>query len=167
MKTLILALLLSLVVAVPAFAQSEYTGPALFYADEAQLFKTFTNYTTTSDDSTGFITFNIDPVLRDRILLASRVQILAVANDTVYCALNWIGYNGSISQSTFRVTATGDSLYYDGTGTTSKIFNIRTPVEDILDGATKMKVQVVFNNGATHQGTTTGRYLKLYLLIRR
>ena len=83
MKKFIVILALALLSVGSAFSQAEYTGPALYYANEAQLFKTFTNYITTSDDSTGFISFNIDPVLRSRILLAREVRVIAVATDTV------------------------------------------------------------------------------------
>jgi len=165
MKKFIVILALALLSVGSAFSQAEYTGPALYYANEAQLFKTFTNYITTSDDSTGFISFNIDPVLRSRILLAREVRVIAVATDTVYVALNWIGRNGTLS--TVGSTATGDSLYYDGTGSVFKVFDIRTSDTDLLAGSTMMKAHVVFANGATHQGTTTGRTLKLYLLIVR
>ena len=47
MKKFIVILALALLSVGSAFSQAEYTGPALYYANEAQLFKTFTNYITT------------------------------------------------------------------------------------------------------------------------
>ena len=163
-----LALALMFIVGGTAFAQQEYAGPGMFMANEAQLFKTFTNYLTTSDDSTGFITFDLDNVIRDRILLAREVRVLAVATDSIYVAFNWIGYNGRFAGTTFYSEVTGDSMYYDGVGAVySKIFTIKSPTVDRLAGATKMKVEAIFGDAATHQGFTAGRTLKLYLLIVR
>ena len=134
-------------------------GADVFLANRAMLFKTYTTFTATSDDTTGFISLTTDPILKTDVLLARLVYLLGVATDSiasdVYC-------NGTNQSQTGFTTTYADSLV--GTSNTANrvVITLKSYTIDRLAGSTQLKVGTVFR--ATGQGTTAGRTLKWYLL---
>lgn len=159
---LLLSLGLMLLVVGTVFSQGDIQGNQLFLGSSAQLFKTYTTFTATSDDTTGYLSLQIDPVLKTQILLASEVRLLGVGTDSVAADVYVIGRNKTLT----GITATyADSIVGTSNTSNTKVINLRTPDTDLLDGCTEIKVGTVFR--ATGQGTTAGRTLKWYLLWRR
>lgn len=163
MKKLMFIVLALVLVAGITDAQSPIT---------ARLFKTYTTYTHTSDDTTGYVTIPVEAVMH-----ASEVGVIAVATDSVHATVYIIGDNSQIKYSTvplYKVVYT-DSLIawantaYDGTTvalTYTKYFPIRDNTHENLPGCDRFKVGTVFFN-ALDQGNTAGRTLKYYLVWRK
>jgi len=134
----------------------------------AYLFKTYTTFTATSDDTSGFVTFGPDVVLN-----ASEVALVAVATDSVNADVNVIGTNRNLLNAAgarVAVTTYADSLNVGTTVWTTttpylKVITLKDGVINRLAGCTDFKVGTVFR--ATLQGTTAGRTLKWYLYWRK
>ena len=160
MKQLVILLGLILLVS-PVFAQ-DIGGDGSFRANKAQLFKTYTTYVATSDDTSNYITI-VPPIGAD-ILLCREVRLIAVSTDSVNADINVIGINGYLTS--IAPTAYTDSIVASDSLTTmnagsKKIITIKGTALDRLIGATQMRVGTVFR--ATGQGTTAGRTLKWYV----
>lgn len=133
-------------------------GSNAFLANRAMLFKTYTNFTATSDDTTGFISLTTDPILKTDVLFARQVILLGVATDSisadVYC-------NGTNQSQTGFTTTYADSLIGTSNSANRVVITLRSSTVDRLTGSTQLKVGTVFR--ASGQGTTSGRTLKWYL----
>lgn len=129
-------------------------------AIDAWNFKSYTNFTATSDDTSGYLAIGGFP----DILTSREVILIAVATDSVATDLQFIGRNRTLTSVTESHTA-GDSLV--GTSNTSNIFRIviKDAATNLLEGLDEFRVGNVFR--ASGQGTTTGRTLKFYLKVVR
>jgi hypothetical protein len=155
MKQLVILLGLILLVS-PVFSQ-DIGGDGSFRANKAQLFKTYTTYTATSDDTSRYITI-VPPIGAD-ILLCREVRLIAVWTDSCEADINVIGINGYLTG--VSGTAYTDSIVSTSNTGSFKIINIKDMTTQVLDGATQMRVGTVFR--ATGNGTTAGRTLKWYV----
>lgn len=120
----------------------------------AQLVKTHTTFTASSDDTTGFITSPVPDLLQS----GGEVIIEFVATDSVSADLYFIGSNSLLT----GITETyADSLI--GTSNTSNVGRIvlKDAATNRLEGLDRFKIGVVFR--ASGNGTTTGRTLKTYV----
>ena len=156
-----LVILLGLILfASPIFAQ-DIGGDGSFRANKAQLFKTYTNYTATSDDTSAYIT--IVPPIGSDVLLCRELRLIAVSTDSIVADVNVLGINGYLSSMPIAAytdsIVASDSLATLAAGS-KKIITIKGTALDRLIGATQVRVGTVFR--ATGQGTTTGRTLKWY-----
>ena len=143
-----------LLVSLSAFAQYRTVLPNSVL--EAYNFKTYTNYTATSDDTTGNIT--IDGVGQD-ILLGSEVVLYAVA-DTVACDVYVIPSNSRITGE--EGTAYADSIPAATSADNAwKVIVIKSPTVNRFPGFTSIKVGTVFR--ASGQDVSVGRTFKWYL----
>ena len=164
MKHLIVIALAVLMVS-QASAQSE---PGKY--ERAKLFKTFTTFTATSDDTTGFVTVPILDVLN-----ASEVVFVAKQTDSVNADLYFLGYNLSVTDSAGtreEIDMYADSISVNinngainGTSPKYTVIPLKDATVNRLAGCTSFKVGTVFK--ATGQGTTTGRKLYYYLYWRK
>lgn len=159
MKKLILFLALILA-ALPVFAQSVENDAWDVVRVDAWNFKTYTNFTASSDDTSGYIAIGSIP----DILASREVIFIAVATDSVATDLSFQGRNRTLTSVTESHTG-GDSLV--GTSNTSNIFRIviKDAATNLLEGLDEFKVGSVFR--ASGNGTTTGRTLKFYLKVVR
>lgn len=155
MTRVISVLVLMLVVA--GFALSQSQGSNNFQAQNAFLFKTYSPFTATSDDTTGIV--SVSPPLSADVLLAREVRLLGVCTDSLAADVYVIGYNRTQTAVTTTYT---DSLVTTSNTGTFKVIDLRAPGVNRLAGCTEFKVGTVFR--ATGQGTTTGRTMKWYLL---
>ena len=161
-----LAILLGLILfTAPLVAQD--IGGGNWRANKAQLFKTYTNYTATSDDTSSYIT--IDPPMSSDVMMASEVTLILVSTDSIAADINVLGINGHLT-SVLATTHTdsivaSDSLAAGMNSGSVKIVVIKDPVVSVLDGATQIRVGTVFR--ATGQGTTAGRTAKWYIKWRK
>jgi hypothetical protein len=122
---------------------------------EAYNFKTYTNYTATSDDTTGNIV--IDNVGQD-ILSGSEVVLYAIADSAAADVY--------IIPSNSKVTGEEGTAYADSVLTTSadnswKVIVIKSPTVNRFPGFTSIKVGTVFRGSG--QDVSTGRTFKWYL----
>jgi hypothetical protein len=135
------------------------------FAIDGWLFSTHTNYTSSTADTTGAITIG---TLGDAPLRAKYVAIIAVATDSVEINLNVIGWNryvGLTATKTVYVDSittlgAGAGTAWSATAPKLKVVVLKGPNKDNLPACTDFKVGV---NALATQGTTSGRYLKLYL----
>lgn len=165
MKHLCVVALLILAVAL-SFSQSipgEY--------DRARLFKTFTTYTATSDDTTGYVTVPVHDVLN-----AQEVVVVCKQTDSVSADLYFLGYNLGVTDSAGTheeiVSAYADSISINvnngainGTSPKYTVIALKDATVNRLPGCTSFKVGTVFKS--SNQGTTAGRTLKYYLFWRK
>ena len=164
MKHLIVIALAVLMVS-QAFSQSE---PGKY--ERAKLFKTFTTFTATSDDTTGFVTV---PVLD--VLNASEVVFVAKQTDSVNADLYFLGFNLGVTDSAGtreEMDMYADSISVNvnngainGTSPKYTVIPLKDATVNRLAGCTSFKVGTVFK--AAGQGTTAGRQLKYYLYWRK
>ena len=162
-KLLIVALLLFSVTL--AFSQSI---PGQY--ERAKLFKTFTTFLATSDDTTGFVTVPITDVLN-----ASEVVVVAVQTDSVNADLYFLGYNLSITDSAGNreeIDMSADSISVNvnngainGTSPKYTVIPLKDAATNRLQGCTSFKIGTVFKSAGN--GTTAGRTLKYYLFWRK
>jgi len=169
MKQYIL-LALTLIVVSSVFGQDEgpMTGPRQSYAERARLFKTYTTFTATSDDTSGWVTIAC-PGFESEPLLMPEVYLIAVATDSVAADIYVLGRNNSISGTLYGTddsvgTATSpyaDSLRIYG-NVVKKVITLKSSTVNRLPGSTQFRVGTVFR--AAGQGTTAGRTLKWYVM---
>lgn len=165
-KALFLVLMLSLVGISFAQNTSQLNGQPNPTAERARLFKTYTTYTATSDDTTGFVTVNL-PTWTSDVLLCSEVRLIWVSTDSVNADLYVIGRNGTLTTPTVTYADSiviGDSLATGSNNGSRKIVTLRSSATDRLAGCTQFKVGTVFR--ATGQGTTAGRTTKIYVMYK-
>jgi hypothetical protein len=144
---------LLLLVAVTGFAQERVLLPQ--FSIPAYNFKSFTNYTTTSDDTTGNITIDL---VGQNILLGSEVILYAVA-DSSLADVYIIPSNSFVSGE--EGTTYGDSVKTTSADNSWKVIVIKSATVDRFPGFTSIKVGTVFR--ATGQDVSTGRTFKWYL----
>lgn len=147
MKYTVIAILLALVVSV---GYSQEKRPVV----NAQLVKTHTTFTATSDDTTGFITSPFP----DLLSTAEELILEFVATDSISADIYLIGSNSILT----GITETyADSLI--GTSNSSNVTRIvlKDAATNRLEGLDRFKIGVVFR--ASGQGTTAGRTLKSYV----
>jgi hypothetical protein len=164
MKRMIAVALCVLVTSL-AFSQSQ-SGQY----ERAKLFKTYTTFLATSDDTTGFVTVPIVDVLN-----ASEVVFVAMQTDSVNADLYFLGYNLGVTDSAGNreeIDMYADSISVNinngsinGTSPKYTVIPLKDATVNRLAGCTSFKVGTVFK--ATGQGTTTGRQLKYYLFWRK
>src|SRR3990167_4019004 len=116
-----LVILLGLILfASPIFAQ-DIGGDGSFRANKAQLFKTYTTYTATSDDTSNYIT--VVPPIGSDVLLCREVRLIAVWTDSLTADINVIGINGYLTG--VSATAYTDSIISTSNTGGSQMFNIK------------------------------------------
>ncbi len=150
---------LSLVVVLALIASVAYSQRVMSPI-KAQLFKTYTNYTSSSDDTSGYVTV---PVVSP--LEASEVGIIAVSTDSVEADIQALGRNSQLTTITAVAidsitTLGGGAVAWSATTPKTKVFMLKGPGVNLLAGCDQFKVGMVFH---PHEGTSTGRTLKLYL----
>lgn len=156
-KLILLALMLF---SVEAYSQGALrANMTTAVGSRARLEKTYTNFTATSDDTSGYFTIDVPGWTSDP-LFCSQVVLLGVATDSVAADVNVIGRNGSLT-SDITVSYADSIVGTSNTSNTSTII-LRNSTTNRLNGCTQFKVGTVFR--ATGQGTTTGRTMKWYLL---
>jgi hypothetical protein len=155
-------------------------APSRYMAGDGDLVKTYTTYTTASNDTTGWLAIK-DPVIGDRPLLASELYAIWVSTDSTHATVNFIGGNNtlsdvatnSLSSGTIGTTAISNFTYIDSlplpgnkayTSTLPyvHVITLKSPSIDRLPGCTRLKIGTVFINAA-NQGNSarTGKwYLK-------
>lgn len=137
---------------------------------KAKLLKTYTNYTTSTADTTGYIS------LADADLyLAREVCLIGIATDSIQATVQVIGRNTQIvTGTTYLLTDVyTDSISSLGAGTTAwaatnpktKVIVVKGPGVNVLEGCDQFKVATLVINAASN-GTTSGRYLKWYLWVK-
>lgn len=161
----VIAIALAVLMASQVFAQSE---PGKY--ERAKLFKTFTTFTATSDDSTGFVTVPVYDVLN-----ASEVVFIAKQTDSVSADLYFLGFNMGVTDSAGTVEEIdmyADSISINvnngainGTSPKYTVIPLKDATVNRLAGCTSFKVGTVFK--ATNNGTTAGRTLKYYIYWRK
>lgn len=159
MKKLFLTIV-TLFCVVSGFAQVNLGQNSLLY--KAELFKTYTNFTATSDDTTGWVTVPVTEVLAAR-----EVILLGISTDSIQANVYVVGRNDILTNITTTVT---DSITTLGAGATAwsstnpktKVITLKTNGTNNLPGCTQFKVGTVFGVAGS-QGTTTGRTMKWYL----
>ena len=166
MKKIFILLVAIILVLIPTSLLAQNTsqlnagqvGPT---SERARLFKTYTDYLSTSDDTTGFVTINV-PAWTSDPLLCSEVVLLALATDSVNADVNVIGRNGTLTSVTNTYV---DSITIaSNTGGTKAIVLRNNATERFTSAETQIKVGTVFRNAASDLGTTTGRTLKWYIM---
>lgn len=148
-------ILLVLLCAGITYAQ-DLGGDGTYRANKAQLFKTYTNYLSTSDDTSSTIT--IVPPLSANLMLAREVRLLAVWTDSCAADVYVIGTNEHVTGITTTYT---DSIVSTSNTGSFKVITLKGPSTDQLAGCTQVKVGTVFR--ATGNGFTAGRSLKWYV----
>lgn len=161
----VIAVALAVLIVSQAFAQSE---PGKY--ERAKLFKSYTTFTATSDDTTGFVAVPIQDILN-----ASEVVLVAMQTDSANADLYFLGYNLSVTDSggvreVIKTYADSISVNINNgaiNGTTPKytIIPLKDATVNRLPGCTSFKVGTVFK--AAGQGTTAGRQLKYYIYWRK
>ena len=156
-------ILLSLfLLASPVLSQDIGGGPN-FRANKAQLFKTYTTYTASSDDTSGYIT--IEPPFGTSLLLAQEVTLLWVSTDSAAADVNVLATNDYLTTVQFTTytdsIVVADSVAAGLNAGTEKVIVIKSPTVNRFPGATRIKVGTVFR--ATGQGTTAGRTGKWFV----
>jgi hypothetical protein len=159
-----LVILLGLILfASPIFAQ-DIGGDGSFRANKAQLFKTYTTYTASSDDTSGYITINA-PALATSLLLASEVSLIWVSTDSTAADVNVIATNDYLTTVKFTTytdsIVVSDSVAAGSNAGTQKVIVLKSPTVNRFPGATRVKVGTVFR--AAGQGTTAGRTGKWFV----
>lgn len=133
-------------------------GQVGFTAERARLEKTFTNFTATSDDTSGYFTINVPGWASDP-LLCPDVRLIGVATDSISADVYVLGRNGTL---TTAITASyADSIVGTSNTSNTTVIVLKAQGTDRLSGCTQFKVGTVFR--ATGQGTTSGRTMKWYL----
>jgi hypothetical protein len=164
MRKTIIGLILLICSPLIAVGFQDIGGDGSFRANKAQLFKTYTTYTATSDDTSAYIT--IVPPIGSDILLCREVRLIAVSTDSLAADINVIGINGhltAIAPAAYTDSIViSDSVAAGPNSGTKRIITIKGTALDRLIGATQMRVGTVFR--ASGQGTTAGRTLKWYVL---
>ena len=162
MKHLVILLGLILFVT-PIFAQ-DISGDGSFRANKAQLFKTYTTYTATSDDTSGYITINV-PSLGTVAFMAQEVALIWVSTDSAAADVNVIATNDYLTTVKFTTytdsIVASDSVAAGNNSGTQKVIVLKSPTVNRFPGATGVKVGTVFR--ATGQGTTAGRTGKWFV----
>lgn len=155
-----IALFLALMFAMPVIAQEITRDGYGVAAIDAWNFKTHTNYTASSDDTTGYIAVGGFP----DILTSREVVLIVVSTDSAAVDFQLIGRNRTLTGVTESHT-TGDSLVTtSNTGSFARIV-IKDAATNLLEGLDEFKLGTVFR--ASGNGTTTGRTLKSYLKVVR
>lgn len=159
MKKLLLLILILTVVGV-SFSQdgskmNANNQPVVY--GRAYQFKAYTNYTATSDDTTGYVTISV-PGWTTVPLGCSIVRLLCVATDSIADDIYVVGRNDYVTS----ITSTyADSLVGTSNTLNTAVITLRAHGVDRMPGCTQFKVGNVFR--ATGQGTTTGRTYKMYI----
>jgi hypothetical protein len=165
MKHILLILLTLFAVVSMMTAQSSAVYPGNFVYDDAQLL-TFshntgagyiTNYTSTSDDSTAYITLSTGS-LGTRVGLCREVYLVLVSTDSLATDLTVRMRNASLTSLT--------TTYTDSMIATSNTLNYKVIV--LKDAATNRltaydEIKLIADIRASGTGTTTGRTFKAYL----
>lgn len=157
-KLLLLVLMLS---AVNVFAQDHSKLNATqttVGAGRASLFKSYTNFTATSDDTTGYVTVSV-PGWTSDALLCREVRLIIVATDSIADDIYVIGRN---SYNTNITSTYADSLVGTSNSLNTAVITLKSSTLDRMPGCTQFRVGNVFR--ATGQGTTSGRTLKCYIM---
>lgn len=157
MKKIIFTLGLLLLFTATMYAQSGILGTQRSYLERAKLEKTYTNFTATSDDTSGWFTAS-EPAFTADYCYFPVVYLIGVSTDSVNSDVYVIGRNSFLTTVT---TTYADSFNTTSNTGTFKVIPIRSSEYDNLPGCTQFKVGTVFR--ATLNGTTSGRYLKWYL----
>lgn len=165
MKHILLILLTLFAVVSMMTAQSSAVYPGNFVFDEAQLLAPahnpttgyITNFTSTSDDSTGYINLSTGS-LGTKVGLCREVYLILVATDSIAADLTVRMRNGTLTSLT---TTYADSII--GTSNTSnvKIITIKNALTNRLTIYDEFKL--ITDIRASGTGTTTGRTYKQYL----
>jgi hypothetical protein len=143
-----------LMVAFTAFGQTQRLVLPNYVIDGYN-FKTYTNYTATSDDTTGVISLE---GVGTNILAGSEVVLYAVA-DTCAADVYVIPSNALITGE--EATAYADSLVTTSADNSWKVIVVKSPTVNRFPGFTSIKVGTVFR--ASGQDVSTGRTVKWYL----
>jgi hypothetical protein len=135
------------------------------------LFKTYTNFLYTSDDTTGWMSI---PEING--VIASEWGIIGIASDSIQAVVNVVGRNSQImSGTTYQLSDVYiDSISSLGAGVTAwaatnpktAVIMLKDATVDRLEGCDQFKVGTVFGVAGS-QGTTTGRYMKWYLWYQK
>ena len=139
--------------------------------ERALKFKTFTTFTATSDDSTGYVAAPIRDVFD-----ADEVVLVAKFTDSCNADLYFLGFNFGVTDSAGNyeeiVDVYADSISVNsfngainGTTPKYKVIALKDDTVNRLPGCTTFKVGTVFK--ATGNGTTAGRKLDYYLFWRK
>jgi hypothetical protein len=160
MTKYIVALLLIIGLVSTGFAQSEVHADGHIVADGGRLFKTYSAFTATSDDTTGYVTINIPGFVADP-LLCPLVRLVGIATDSVAADVYVLGRNRNLTAFT---ASYADSIVGTSNTSNTTVITLRAHGTDRLAGCTQFKVGTVFR--ATGQGTTAGRSLKWYIMYR-
>lgn len=157
MKRFIVAVLMFVPLLGMAQNTSQLNGTFGWTAENARLFKTYTTFTATSDDTSGYPTINVAGMGSDP-LLCREVRLIGVATDSVAADVYAIGRNSTLT----GVTVTyADSIVGTSNTSNTAVIVLRSSTIDRLTGCTQFKLGTVFR--AAGQGTTTGRTLKWYI----
>jgi len=161
---ILLALIACLFALAPiASAQSQTAAPARWISDDAQLVVTYSNYVNDDDNTTAYMTFNLDPTLTTRIGQAREVVLLARWTDSLTADLTFTMRNASITGHT---TTYADSIISTSNTGGYKAIVFKDAATNLMAGGyDELKVQTVHR--AAGAGTTASRYLKWYLYIVR
>jgi len=152
-----LLLIITCLAFVGASAQTELRGTSGPMATIAFNFKTYTNYTGSTADTTGFIKLS-EPVLGADFLLWNKVYLIGVATDSVAADVYVIGRNGRL---TTQITKTyADSIKGTSNTLNTVVILVEGFATDRLPGCTQVRVGTVFRGSGN--GTTTGRTMKWY-----
>lgn len=156
-----------LLVASLGFAQQNVTNLGIYdLATPAYMVKAYSNYTATSDDTTGTITWGTYP-----ILFNSEVYLVGVATDTIQAAVYVIGSNRDLPYVKVVHTDSISSIthYYTDAAITATnpvvhVITLKNQTINVLGGCTDFKIGDVFT---AYEGTTSGRTMKWYVVVRK
>lgn len=128
------------------------------------LIKTYTTFTATTDDTTGYISLATCDLSKAR-----EVAIITIATDSVQATLQFIGRNSQLTKLTDIYTDSistlgGGGIDWDATTPKTKVTILKGPGVNVLEGCDQLKIGTVFLN-ASEIGTTAGRTLKHYLWV--
>ena len=165
MKHLIFILTLVLAVSLSAFGQSSVVQPGAFVADDAMLVSPshststgfVTNFTSTSDDSSAYITAS-NGGIGTKIGLCREVYLVAVATDSVAIDVTLRLRNASLTTQTTTYT---DSVVGTSNTNNIKIITLKNASTNRLTFYDEVKW--IADYRASGNGTTTGRTMKWYL----
>ncbi len=162
MKTMIVAFLLMLTVTVGLAQNTSQlnAGQTTPTAERWRLFKTYSPFTATSDDTTGWVTINLPGWTSDP-LLCSEVAIIGVATDSIAADVYVIGRNSTQTSTTVTYA---DSLVGTSNSDNRTTIVLKSSTLNRLAGCTQFKVGTVFR--ASGNGTTTGRTMRWGIYYR-